>query len=175
MLCLTKVAPSGVRFPSFGTTEPQVPLFSEAARKKMVVLKIHSHPSGFPRFSGLDNKADRALLGSLLKLAPNEIGHASAVMLPEGKIFARLVGGDGRFLKISRVVVVGDEVVSFEDGRSTKGAPLDEAFLADAAGIRRQDGFDALEDACRRRWLFRHGKLGRRNAVSPWCWRNRAR
>ncbi|HVT26942.1 MAG TPA: ThiF family adenylyltransferase [Lacipirellulaceae bacterium] len=110
-------------------TEPHVPLFSEVARKKMVVLKIHSHPSGFARFSGLDDTADRALLGSLRKLAPNEIGHASAVMLPEGKIFARLLGGEGRFSKIARVVVVGDEIVSFEDGRSTKGAPFDEAFL----------------------------------------------
>jgi len=45
--------------------EPFVPLFAEAARKHMAVLKIHSHPTGYARFSALDDKADRALLGSL--------------------------------------------------------------------------------------------------------------
>jgi hypothetical protein len=110
-------------------TEPHVQLFSDAARKQLVVLKIHRHPSGFARFSSLDDKADRALLGSLRCLAPNEIGHASAVMLPDGEIFARVFARDGRFIKIDRVMVVGDEVVSYVNKPSMKKTPVDQAFL----------------------------------------------
>jgi hypothetical protein len=110
-------------------TEPHVLLFAEAARKQMSVLKIHSHPSGFAQFSSLDDTADRALLGSLLQLAPNEIGHASAVMLPDGKIFARIFTRGGRFTEIDRVTVAGDEVVSYEKDRRVGKAPLDDAFL----------------------------------------------
>jgi hypothetical protein len=110
--------------------EPHIPLFAEAARKKMVVLKIHSHPSGFPAFSKLDEQADRALLGSLLHLAPNESGHVSAVMLPDGKIFARVLGMNRRFARVQRVVVVGDTVDAYEATGAVKTKPmLDEAFL----------------------------------------------
>lgn len=108
--------------------EPYVSLFSEAARKKMVVLKIHSHPSGFAKFSSLDDKADRALLGSLLHLVPSETGHASAVMLPDGKIFARVLGTNLRFNQVRRVSVIGDTVSVFGDSMALK-KPFDEALL----------------------------------------------
>lgn len=109
--------------------EPQIPLFAEAARKGMVVLKVHSHPSGFPAFSSLDEQSDRALLGSLAHLAPNEIGHASAVMLPDGKIFARILRGNGRFAHVQRVVIVGDNVIDYEGTEKDAMPIVDEAFL----------------------------------------------
>lgn len=110
--------------------EPQIPLFAEATRKGMVVLKVHSHPSGFPEFSNLDEQSDRALLSSLTHLAPNETGHASAVMLPDGKIFARVLRGDGRFAQVQRVVVVGDNVTDYEATAEAAPQPTaDEAFL----------------------------------------------
>lgn len=110
--------------------EPQIPLFAEAARKGMVVLKIHSHPTGSPEFSRLDEQSDRALLGSLAHLAPNETGHASAVMLPDGKIFARILRGNGRFAQVRRVVIVGDNVIDYEATEEATTMPTtDEAFL----------------------------------------------
>lgn len=109
--------------------EPHVPLFAEAARKNMAVLKIHSHPGGYSEFSKLDDQSDRALLGSLLHLVPNEIGHASAVMLPNGRIFARVLGMNGRFTRVSRVVVVGDTVTTYESHVEVKEQrKLDPAF-----------------------------------------------
>ncbi len=110
--------------------EPQIPLFAEAARKGMVVLKVHSHPSGYPEFSSLDEKSDQALLGSLAHFAPNETGHASAVMLPDGKIFARVLGANGRFARVQQVVVVGDNVLTYEAVEEAATMPTtDEAFL----------------------------------------------
>ncbi len=108
--------------------EPHVPLFAEAARKKLAVLKIHSHPSGYARFSRLDDKADRALLGSLAQRAPVGTGHASAIMLPDGKILARVFTVENQFTQIARVTVVGDEIVSYED-TPKRVSPSDEAFL----------------------------------------------
>lgn len=110
--------------------EPHIPLFAEAARKGMVVLKIHSHPTGHPEFSKLDEISDRALLGSLAHLAPNASGHASAVILPDGKIFARVFGGNRQFTAVQRVVVVGDAVTTYDAAGGVETAPIvDEAFL----------------------------------------------
>lgn len=110
-------------------TEPHIQLFAEAARKGMAVLKIHSHPSGLAEFSHLDDNADCALLGSLLHLAPNEAGHGSAVMLPDGEIFARVVTPGGKFKKMNRVTVVGDDLVSYGDMAPAPKGAEDEAFL----------------------------------------------
>jgi hypothetical protein len=108
--------------------EPHVQLLAEAARKGLAVLKIHSHPSGYPKFTGLDDKADRALLGSLAKLAPLATGHASGIMLPDGKILARVFTPEKRFDKIDQVTVVGDEVVIYE-ANPPKPIRFDEASL----------------------------------------------
>jgi hypothetical protein len=110
--------------------EPLVPLFAEAARKGMAVLKIHSHPSGHDRFSGLDDKADRSLLGSLANLAPIETGHVSAVMLSSGVIFARVFTPAKRFKRVVRVTVVGNEVIHYSAVQ--KKLSTDEAFLRTA-------------------------------------------
>ncbi|MFA5263333.1 MAG: ThiF family adenylyltransferase [Opitutaceae bacterium] len=108
-------------------TEPFVPFFVEAGRKQMVVLKIHSHPQGYPRFSALDDKADRTLLGSLCCLAPSPIGHASAFMLPDGTIRGRLLSTEQTMKPINQVTVVGDEVVTYCAAKSRPRG--DEALL----------------------------------------------
>ena len=108
--------------------EPYVPFFGTAARRKMAVLKIHSHPTGYERFSGLDDIADRALLGSLSDLATTETGHMSAVMLPDGRVIARVLTPERQFREVTRVIVVGDEVTNYESAPTQK-SPSDEAFL----------------------------------------------
>jgi hypothetical protein len=110
--------------------EPFIPLFAEAARKGMAILKIHSHPSGYERFSALDDKSDRALLGSLASMAPVESGHLSVVMLPDGVMFARIFTNSKQFKRIGRVTVVGDEIVHF--GLVTKNPRNVDAFLRTA-------------------------------------------
>jgi len=107
--------------------EPFVPVFAEAARKNMAVLKIHSHPSGYRHFSKFDDESDRALLGSLVRLAPVDTGHVSAVMLPDGGIFARIFTPKRRLRRISRVTVVGDEIV--QHGSIRRTATADGAFI----------------------------------------------
>jgi hypothetical protein len=121
--CLER-SPTSVTWP----IGPHVPFFAEAARKGMSVLKIHSHPTAYPGFSAADDVADAGILGGLANLAPNDVGHASAFMLPNGTISARVLGAGGTFKPVDEVVVVGDEIVVYGDN-AIQPPSSDEAFL----------------------------------------------
>jgi hypothetical protein len=74
------------------------------------ILKIHSHPGGLDRFSDFDDRSDRDLFTSIHGWVDDDRPHASAVMLPDGRIFARTVGASGEFAPVSLVAVVDDDL-----------------------------------------------------------------
>ena len=86
------------------------PLLLEAAKKGMAVLKIHSHPGDYRAFSSVDDDADRELFPSIDAWVDDRHEHASAVMLPDGRIFARLINGEGAFSPITAVSIAGDDL-----------------------------------------------------------------
>ncbi|HEY9229559.1 MAG TPA: ThiF family adenylyltransferase [Gemmatimonadaceae bacterium] len=88
-------------------TEYLVPLLVEARRKGLSVLKVHSHPGGYERFSSLDDESDRALFPSVAAWVEHDRPHGSAVMLPDGRLFGRLADDTGAFRSIDSVVVAG--------------------------------------------------------------------
>lgn len=88
-------------------TEFLVPLLLEARRKGLSVLKVHSHPGGYERFSSLDDESDRALFPSVAAWLEHDRPHGSAVMLPDGRLFGRLVDEDGAFRSIDAIAVAG--------------------------------------------------------------------
>ena len=51
-----------------------------------------------------------ALLSSAAGWVEMDVPHASAVMLPDGRVFARTCDAEGRFSDISTVIVVGDDL-----------------------------------------------------------------
>src|SRR6478735_532214 len=53
--------PSAVRWP----LEPLVPLLEKAMKRNLSLLKIHSHPDGFEKFSRQDDETDRQLAQDL--------------------------------------------------------------------------------------------------------------
>lgn len=83
-------------------------VFEEAAAHNLSVLKIHSHPGGYADFSRTDDASDKDLFPSLYGWTNGP--HASAVMLPDGSVFGRLVTDKGRFAPIHRIVVAGDDI-----------------------------------------------------------------
>jgi hypothetical protein len=85
------------------------PLLHTANRRGMAVLKIHSHPTGYPRFSPTDDCSDSELFESITNYIDGSLPHASAVMLPDGRVFARFVATDGSFIPIDAVSVVGND------------------------------------------------------------------
>lgn len=73
------------------STEGLPALLEEAARNGMSLLKIHSHPGNYERFSPTDDESDQSLFSSVFGWLDDEQPHASAVMLPDGKMFGRSV------------------------------------------------------------------------------------
>lgn len=85
-------------------------LIKEAANRGMAILKVHSHPGGMDRFSTFDDESDASFLGSVSMLLEDKHPHGSAVMLPGGRIFARVVDELGAFLPVGLVSSVGEDL-----------------------------------------------------------------
>lgn len=98
---------------SWSTDRVLPPLLDEAARRGLALLKIHSHPGGLAEFSETDDESDRALFPSVYGWTDDDHPHASAIMLPSGHIFGRIVKEDGAFELLPLVSVVGDDLRYF--------------------------------------------------------------
>lgn len=72
-------------------------------------IKIHSLPNGYASFSPTDDKSDGILLPMVRGWVERDIPHGSAIMLPAGEVFGRVLTGDG-VQPIRCVNVVGDDL-----------------------------------------------------------------
>lgn len=87
-----------------------VPLLERAMREGLTLLKVHSHPGGFDRFSDLDDESDTNFFASAHGWTDTEDPHASAVMLPNGRMFGRVIMPDGQFISVTSISVAGEEL-----------------------------------------------------------------
>ena len=110
------------------------PLIAEAAMKGMGILKIHSPPGGYDRFSDVDDASDSELFPSIHAWTDDGFPHASAVMLPCGRIFGRVHLADGSWQPLNRVAVAGDDILFFDQGREVIEVSADQARTAQAFG-----------------------------------------
>lgn len=108
------------------------PLFEKAHKKHLSILKIHSHPTGFNKFSNVDDKSDAELFSSVYGWVDDEGPHASAIMLPDGEIFGRFFFENMTHKQIDKVLVVGDEVKVF---------PITTAIKIEESGKRTAQAF----------------------------------
>lgn len=122
-------------------TEAIIPALEKATAKKFSIVKIHSHPTGYKQFSALDDASDRALFPSLYGWLDDVPYHASAVILPDGRMFGRMVDEDNRFHSLDRISIAGDDLHfwdraqhSITDGFMVRNA---QAFGAGTATILR--------------------------------------
>lgn len=92
------------------STKRLIPLLEIAEKKNLSILKIHSHPTWYEKFSGTDDQGDKELFSSVYGWV-NDFGpHASAVMLPDGSLFARMILEDLSFVPIDKIISVGDDI-----------------------------------------------------------------
>lgn len=115
------------------STKSFLPYLEKAAKKNMGVLKIHSHPTGYPNFSGIDDKSDNELFESVYGWMDSDEPHASAVMLPDGEIFGRVFLPDLSAKPISKISVIGDDIFYWDNIKS-KGIEEFELRTAQAFG-----------------------------------------
>lgn len=77
----------------------------------LALVLIHSHPSGYPEFSALDDASDQALMPYLYPYARTDAPwHGTAIMLPGGAIRARLYARDMTPQPIDLVAIYGEEI-----------------------------------------------------------------
>ena len=105
------------------TQEYLLPLVEEIERERLGLVVIHSHPTGFPAFSPLDNQSDRQLFRSVYGWFDENGCHASAIMLPNGQMFGRVVAAEGGFSPLSAIRVAGDDIRVWPSGTSTSAIP----------------------------------------------------
>lgn len=91
-------------------TETIIPVLELAYSNKWTVVKIHSHPTGFTKFSQIDNESDEKLLPSLQSWTETEAFHASMIMLPDGTMFGRFIDEFQQLRPLTKVCVVGDDI-----------------------------------------------------------------
>lgn len=92
------------------STARLVPMLEEAAKRDLAILKVHSHPGGYARFSSLDDSADSELFASVFNWTDSVWPQASAVMLPDGSMFGRAVMADGTFHPFNSIMVPGNDI-----------------------------------------------------------------
>lgn len=92
------------------STAPLLDLLEEALQKGFVLMKIHSHPTGFEDFSNIDDVSDQELFECVSGWLQNDFPGISAVMLPGGRIFARAFDNQDNTFPVKSVLVAGDDI-----------------------------------------------------------------
>jgi hypothetical protein len=93
-------------------------LIQETHGKGQALVKVHSHPMDYRRFSSTDDHSDQSLFASVASLLDDGLPHASIIMLPEGDIIGRVLGEQGNVLaQLGVIMAVGDEIRIWSDNR----------------------------------------------------------
>ena len=126
-----------IRTPVQVTWPPDViaPLLNRAATERLTVVKIHSHPGGCANFSDTDDRGDAKLLPMIRGWIEADIPHGSAVMLPSGQMFGRVLQPDGSTETIELINVVGDDLHFWYAGQSSVPLPSYVASHAQAFDV----------------------------------------
>lgn len=89
-------------------TESLLPFLKAVDSNDCAIVKIHSHPSGYEQFSSLDDDSDTRLFSSIYGWSKTDHPHASAIMLPDGRIFGRVFQPDLEILPLDKILIAGD-------------------------------------------------------------------
>lgn len=79
-----------------------------AESEQLSIVLVHSHPSGYPDFSHVDNLSDREIIPSIFE-ACGQL-HGTAVMLPSGVMFGRVYTRDLVVAPMELISVVGADL-----------------------------------------------------------------
>ena len=86
------------------------------------LMKIHSHPGGYEEFSRTDDISDQEFFDSVFGWSRSDKPHASAVMLPGGRIFGRFFFNDLNHRPIDKILVAGDTIQQFVRAKSVRNS-----------------------------------------------------
>jgi ThiF family/Prokaryotic homologs of the JAB domain len=92
------------------STDCLTPLLDKAEKQGLSVVKIHSHPGGYAAFSEIDDVGDRQLMPAIRGWVEADIPHASAIMLPNDRMFGRVLWPDNEFKPLDCIAVTGADL-----------------------------------------------------------------
>lgn len=95
------------------STESIRPLIEKAAQKGLAILKIHSHPGGYDKFSEIDNESDKTLFTSIHAWLDDEMPHASCIMLPDGRMIGRFFTSNMVAELVHQISVSGSDIYNW--------------------------------------------------------------
>jgi hypothetical protein len=96
-------------------TDRIIPLLERAEKNNLGILKIHSHPGGFSQFSQIDDKSDHEFFSSVFGWCDSDSVHGSAVLLPNGELFARVFDPSLKHFKVDKISIAGAEISIWQD------------------------------------------------------------
>jgi hypothetical protein len=99
-------------------TQRALPFFEKVERYNFAIVKIHSHPTGYPEFSAVDDESDSAFFPAAFSWSETDSVHASLIMLPDGKIFGRVFTKSMQVRPLDRVSIASDFIQIWDDSAS---------------------------------------------------------
>jgi len=141
-------------------TTRAIPFFERAEKHNFAIVKMHSHPSGYSKFSELDDKSDTAFFAAAFSWSETDAVHASVIMLPDGKLFGRVFTKDMFSVPIDRIAIAED-VITIWDQAGHKEIDKTDAEMA----LRTIQAFG--EGTYRRLKTLRVGVVGCSGTGSP--------
>jgi hypothetical protein len=90
-------------------TDALVPIMEEARHRGLAIVKFHSHTGAYDRFSDPDDDSDRETFSSVSSWLDTNESHGSAIMLPDGRVFGRVIR-EHTWEPFDMVTVVGDDL-----------------------------------------------------------------
>ena len=107
-------------------------LMEQADVDGLSLVKVHSHPGGYPEFSRMDDYSDAELLPTIQSWVEKNVPHGSAIMLPDGQMFGRYIWTDNQFKEFDLINVVGADLKFWWSGEDRNALPMaasqDQAF-----------------------------------------------
>jgi len=79
-----------------------------ATPRQLSIILIHSHPSGYPQFSSIDDRSDEEIIPCIFE-ACGQL-HGTAVMIPTGVVFGRIYSQEMVMAPLNLVSVVGPDL-----------------------------------------------------------------
>ena len=104
-------------------TDTIADILERATAEKLSVVKVHSHPGGYAEFSEIDDEGDARLLPMIKGYVEANVPHGSAVMLPKGEMFGRVLGANGKMHELASISVAGDDLKFWYRNSGTLAAP----------------------------------------------------
>jgi hypothetical protein len=101
------------------------PLLDQAERRGMSIVKFHSHPADYRRFSKADDDSDKALFAGIHGWLDSDIPHASVILVEDGTLFGRAIWPDGTMEALSTIAAIGDDLRFWHDNASKVARPED--------------------------------------------------